>query len=77
MSGVYYISIPKNSGNIVFLNEPVDVYYQQVKKYNQYNSTTWIVRPEENQCVLFPSYLLHTVSQSRSGLIKGWIHNIT
>jgi uncharacterized protein (TIGR02466 family) len=61
VSGVYYISIPKNSGNIVFLNKPLDVYYEQIKNYNQYNSTTWIIRPKENQCVLFPSYLPHYV----------------
>ena len=61
VSGVYYISIPKNSGNIVFVNEPLDVYYEQVKNYNEYNSSTWVVNPKENQCVLFPSYLSHYV----------------
>ena len=61
VSGVYYISIPKNSGNIVFVNKSLDVYYKQVKNYNEYNSSTWVMHPKENQCILFPSYLSHYV----------------
>jgi uncharacterized protein (TIGR02466 family) len=62
VSGVYYVSIPKNSGSIVFLNRNLDSFYNKnVKNYNEYNSSTWIIKPEENQCVLFPSYLEHYV----------------
>ena len=62
VSGVYYISIPKNSGMIVFLNENLDSYYNNnIKNFNEYNSSTWKIKPEENKCVLFPSYLKHYV----------------
>ena len=62
VSGVYYISIPKNSGSIVFLNKNLDIYYQDtIQNYNEYNSSTWKINPQENQCVLFPSYLTHYV----------------
>ena len=62
VSGVYYVSIPKNSGFIVFLNnEDVGKFYTFVDKFNGYNSSTWKVEPKENQCVLFPSYLKHYV----------------
>ena len=62
VSGVYYVSIPKNSGSIVFLNKNLDVYYRHnVKNYNKYNSSTWKINPEENKCILFPSYLQHYV----------------
>ena len=61
MSGVYYVSIPKNSGSIVFLNQDIDSFFQNVKNYNEYNSSTWKINPEENVCVLFPSYLKHYV----------------
>ena len=62
VSGVYYVLIPKNSGMIVFLNENLDSYYNNnIKNFNEYNSSTWKIKPEENKCVLFPSYLKHYV----------------
>jgi len=62
VSGVYYVSIPKNSGSIVFLNDNLDIYYKNNNKnYNIYNSSTWSINPEENKCILFPSYLKHYV----------------
>ena len=62
ISGVYYVSIPKNSGSIVFLNKDLDTFYREsIKNYNEYNSSTWTIEPKENQCVLFPSYLQHYV----------------
>ena len=62
ISGVYYVSIPKNSGSIVFLNKDLDNFYQDsIKNYNEHNSSTWTIEPKENQCVLFPSYLKHYV----------------
>jgi len=62
ISGVYYVSIPKNSGSIVFLNKDLDTFYQDnIKNYNEYNSSTWTIEPKENQCILFPSYLIHYV----------------
>jgi len=63
VSGVYYVSVPKNSGNIVFqqFRSDIDTTYTFVKNYNQYNSTKWTIVPKENLCVLFPSYLLHYV----------------
>ena len=64
VSGVYYISIPKNSGSIVFVNNDLNDFndfYGSVNKYNEYNSPNWIIEPKENTCVLFPSYLTHYV----------------
>ena len=59
---MYYVSIPKNSGSIVFLNKDLDTFYREsIKNYNEYNSSTWTIEPKENQCVLFPSYLQHYV----------------
>ena len=62
VSGVYYVSIPKNSGSIVFLNKDLDAFYQNnIKTYNEYNSSSWTISPEENKCILFPSHLTHYV----------------
>jgi uncharacterized protein (TIGR02466 family) len=32
-----------------------------VDSYNHYNSSIWKIEPEENICILFPSYLKHYV----------------
>jgi len=61
ISGVYYISIPKNSGSIVFLGRDIDTFYTSVDSYNHYNSSIWKIEPQENICILFPSYLKHYV----------------
>ena len=61
ISGVYYISIPQNSGNIVFLNQDMDKFYDLIDSYNNYNSSTWTIISKENLCIFFPSYLRHYV----------------
>ena len=61
VSGVYYISIPQNSGNIVFLNQDMDKFYTLIDSYNNYNSSTWKIISKENLCIFFPSYLRHYV----------------
>jgi len=63
LSGVYYVSVPKNSGNLMFEHKEFtkDITYQNVKNYNEYNSSTWKCVPKENLCILFPSYLSHYV----------------
>ena len=61
VSGVYYVSTPKNSGSIIFLNKDIDSFFKYVENYNEYNSSLWQIKPEENKCVLFPSYLEHYV----------------
>jgi uncharacterized protein (TIGR02466 family) len=62
LSGVYYINIPKNSGNIIFKRDGFrenDI--RSVKRYNEYNSSNFKVNPYENLCIIFPSYLEHYV----------------
>jgi len=62
ISGVYYISIPKNSGQIYFeQHTDVNVVYGEVNSFNEYNSSGWKYSPKENVCLLFPSYLKHYV----------------
>ena len=61
VSGVYYVDVHKNSGNIIFINRNLNSYYKEINSYNEYNSSTWKIEPEKNLCVLFPSYLNHYV----------------
>ena len=62
ISGVYYISVPQNSGQICFENyTDVSMVYGEVNNFNEYTSTIWRESPKENLCLLFPSYLRHYV----------------
>jgi uncharacterized protein (TIGR02466 family) len=64
ISGVFYVSVPKNSGNIVFQKPGIsDMLYpvKNVKHYNQYTSEVYSYVPEENLCLLFPSDVIHYV----------------
>lgn len=55
ISGVYYIQVPKKSGNIVF-------------KYieHKYMDKQYVIIPEENDFLLFPSSLKHEVTKNLS-----------
>ena len=63
ISGVFYITTPPNSGNLIFQQFfPITEYYGlNIKRYNKYNSAEYFVKPTENFCILFPSYLPHYV----------------
>ena len=61
VSGVYYVDVHKNSGNIIFINKNLNSYYKEINIYNEYNSSIWKIEPEKNLCVLFPSHLNHYV----------------
>ena len=64
VSGVFYIETPKDCGQIVFTrnDQLVDIMYKgRTNKYNEYNSSTWTVKPVKNLCVLFPANLEHFV----------------
>ena len=64
-SGVYYISTPKDCGNIRFLNgHEKTMSYDWVghfKDYNNYNALQWFLPSEKYKCYIFPSYLTHFV----------------
>ena len=70
LSGVLYITTPKNSGNIVFTrNDPVcDMMYasSKVNNYNEYTSSNFTVIPKEKVFLLFSSGTPHYVEPSLS-----------
>ena len=70
VSGVYYVSVPKDSGNIVF-NHPAVVQSYHInsntlKESNSINSSTWHITPEAGLLIMFPSWLEHYVEPSNS-----------
>ena len=69
-SAVYYIQVPKNSGNIIFENPNAVMlhqgFYQNEFNYNEFNSNSYEIQPQDNMLILFPSYLPHRVEQNLS-----------
>ena len=65
LSGVYYVNVPKDSGNIVFRRPGCDTFTfdwdKNQKAYNHFNSATWKIPPTNNTLLLFPSWLNHMV----------------
>ena len=69
LSGVYYLKVPQNSGNLVFL-EPkpqAEVLSPPKKKeasVHLAHSVTW--EPKQNSLIFFPSWLQHEVQYNNS-----------
>ena len=62
ISGVFYVTAPKNSGKIVFCSPRIaDLLYPNVEQYNEFTSSTYSFVPKKNVCLLFPSNLQHYV----------------
>jgi len=70
ISGVYYVSVPPESGKIKFINPCSYIYYdwneQLFEEWNEYNSHIWWLPVVENNLYLFPSWLKHEVTLGKS-----------
>jgi uncharacterized protein (TIGR02466 family) len=73
ISGIYYVEVPKMSGNLIFhkasnniSNVMSPVVALKYKKYNEYNSEEYAIKTKNNLLVLFPSNLRHSVPVSLS-----------
>ena len=71
LSGVFYLKVPKNSGNIVFVN-PVgnSLLYNwngnHITSYNNYTSYKFTYDSETLRLFLFPGWLNHYVERSQN-----------
>lgn len=65
LSGVFYISTNKNSGQIIFYNpnDKLSFFMSSniIKEYNFVNSSIWKFKPCNNLLLIFPSWLEHQV----------------
>ena len=68
LSAAYYVSAPKNCGDIVFYDpRPAPVHNHPIAKSpNKLNATVNSITPEPGMLVLFPSYLEHSVNPNKS-----------
>lgn len=70
-SGIYYLSVPKNSGKLIFNNPDATIknltfYGKPMKIYNEFNSTQFNIIPKEKLLVLFPSHIEHYVEPNKN-----------
>jgi uncharacterized protein (TIGR02466 family) len=69
LSGVYYVKIPKNSGDLIFKNNNNKHLYLPddcLIEYNTLNSSSYFLPPQENCLHIFPSWLIHYVEPNLS-----------
>ena len=70
ISGVFYLSVPKGSGGIVFTNpiDKFDMFFGKnvVDNYTPYNTVDYEYNPIANELILFPSFLTHRVMTNNS-----------
>jgi hypothetical protein len=70
MSAVYYVTAPKNGGNLTFVAPFTGLEYTvprgAIGNDTVYNSSRWSIEPEEGKLIIFPSWLLHYVNDNRS-----------
>lgn len=68
----YYITVPKNSGKIVFINPDKLFEYQScfwresLKKYNTINTFKYALQPVSSLLTIFPAHLDHYVESNKS-----------
>ena len=69
VSGVFYIKVPANSGDLIFMNpHPIDCYLNDdcLTEFNKLNSSVFGLPGEENVLYLFPSWFRHRVNMNLS-----------
>ena len=69
VSGVFYIKVPENSGNLIFISSQATECYlneDHIKEFNKFNSSKFEIRGEENTLYLFPSWFKHRANMNSS-----------
>ena len=68
LSGVYYPSVPDNSGEIVFTDPRIQAYIITLPVSRKTGFTSRQIRrtPSEGEFILFPSWLEHSVEMNKS-----------
>ena len=65
LSGVFYVKVPEKAGPIAFAHPAssiIPLYFNKhIKHFTAYNSSFWKIDPRENQLLMFPSWLEHSV----------------
>jgi len=66
---IYYLKVPKKSGDLIFSNpltQGNNFYLKEFNNYNSSNANTFKYTPRENMLILFPSNIEHAVERNKS-----------
>ena len=66
---IYYLKVPKKSGDLIFSNpltQGNSFYLKEFNNYNSSNANTFKYTPRENMLILFPSNIEHAVERNKS-----------
>ena len=72
LSGVFWINVPKDSGNIVFRNPNTFIERSTIRAYTDHlvaslnKDEIFYIEPQEGYMVLFPSHIQHMVKENMS-----------
>lgn len=70
LAGVYYVTVPENSGRIKFITPAENMIYDWPDEYfdnhNEFNSDIWWLPVDDNVMHIFPSWLKHDVTMNKS-----------
>ena len=76
ISGVYYLDVPKHSGNITF-HKPsglTNIFHVSTnipfKEYTPTNCGSWSFAPREGDIILFPSHLIHSIGMNETNKLR-------
>ena len=69
-SGIFYIDVDKESGNVSFDSFANKRYEIIPTKYNLYNSTEYTFIPRNGMLILFPSEIPHRIIKNQSKLTR-------
>jgi uncharacterized protein (TIGR02466 family) len=70
ISAVYYVSIPKNSGNIMFYTHETRGVANFYDPNNQFTWKTYSIEPREGMLLMFKSNLQHRVDPNKTNQSK-------
>lgn len=71
-SGIFYLKCNSNSGKIwMYQNDGYNTISSptvcpSIKNFNVFNSKKWAIQPKQNDIILFPSHLSHSVDSNQS-----------
>ena len=68
LSGVYYVTVPKNSGSIVFFDPKQPIFHSMadMRYYGQHKLHNYTIPAKENRLLLFPCWLEHEVEPNNT-----------
>jgi uncharacterized protein (TIGR02466 family) len=65
-SGVYYIDVDENTGEIEFCDFSNNTFELNPTEYNIHNSKSWKFKPNNDMVIFFPSELHHMIHLNKS-----------